>query len=185
LNAVFLERMERLQKHVQVDGEYVRWAKRTQYIEIDCNREIRLCYTWRGRPYIFLHVHFRVLIIPVTFNKIISMVMFHFVSWFCPCSAFVIAALFFFSETVLLTFQRLWLRCYCLVSAMILPLFHFFAYLPFALFPEEARSDLDPCDCISAVEKIMNKQMAPYFCLLSANIEGRSGQRQGSPAQTH
>jgi hypothetical protein len=28
LNAVFLERIERLQKCVQVDGEYVGWAKR-------------------------------------------------------------------------------------------------------------------------------------------------------------
>jgi hypothetical protein len=43
LNTVFLEWMERLQKCVQVDGEYVRWAKRTQYIENDSNREIRLC----------------------------------------------------------------------------------------------------------------------------------------------
>jgi hypothetical protein len=53
LNAVFLEWMERLQKCVQVDGEYVGWAKRTQYIEIDFHREIRLCYTWRGTLYIF------------------------------------------------------------------------------------------------------------------------------------
>jgi hypothetical protein len=45
LNAVFLEWMEQLQKCVQVDGEYVGWAKRTQYIEIDFNREIRRCYT--------------------------------------------------------------------------------------------------------------------------------------------
>jgi hypothetical protein len=45
LNAVFLEWMERLQKCVQVDGEYVRRAQRTQYIEIDFNREIRLYYT--------------------------------------------------------------------------------------------------------------------------------------------
>jgi hypothetical protein len=45
LNAVFLEWMERLEKCMQVDGEYVRWAKRTQSIEIDFNREIRLCYT--------------------------------------------------------------------------------------------------------------------------------------------
>jgi hypothetical protein len=45
LNAVFFEWMELLQKCVQVDGEYVGWAKRTQYIEIDFNREIRLCYT--------------------------------------------------------------------------------------------------------------------------------------------
>jgi hypothetical protein len=45
LNAVFLEWMERLQKCVQVDGEYVEWAKRTQYTEIDFNCEIRLCYT--------------------------------------------------------------------------------------------------------------------------------------------
>jgi hypothetical protein len=51
LNAVFLEWMERLQKCVQVDGEYVGWAKRTQYVEIDCNREIRKCYTWHGTPY--------------------------------------------------------------------------------------------------------------------------------------
>jgi hypothetical protein len=43
--------MERLQKCMQADGEYVRWAKRTQYIEIDFNHEIRLCYTWRGTPY--------------------------------------------------------------------------------------------------------------------------------------
>jgi hypothetical protein len=47
LNAVFLEWMERLQKCVQVDGEYVGWAKRTQYIEIYFSREIRLCHTWR------------------------------------------------------------------------------------------------------------------------------------------
>jgi hypothetical protein len=52
LNAVFLEWMERLQKCVQVDGGYVGWAKRTQYIEIDFNHEIRLCSTWRGIPYI-------------------------------------------------------------------------------------------------------------------------------------
>jgi hypothetical protein len=45
LNAVFLELMERLQKCVQVDGEYVGCAKRMRYIEIDFNREIRLCYT--------------------------------------------------------------------------------------------------------------------------------------------
>jgi hypothetical protein len=45
LNAVFLERTERLQKCVQVDGAYVGRAKRTQYIEIDFNREIRLCHT--------------------------------------------------------------------------------------------------------------------------------------------
>jgi hypothetical protein len=45
LNAIFLEWMERLQKCVHVDGKYVGWAKRTQYIEIDFNREIRLCYT--------------------------------------------------------------------------------------------------------------------------------------------
>jgi hypothetical protein len=44
--------MERLQKCVQVDSEYVGWAKRTQYIEIDFNCEIRLCSTWRGTPYI-------------------------------------------------------------------------------------------------------------------------------------
>jgi hypothetical protein len=43
--------MERLQKCVQVDGECVGWVKRTQYIEIEFNREIRLCYTWRGTPY--------------------------------------------------------------------------------------------------------------------------------------
>jgi hypothetical protein len=40
-------------KYVQVDGEYVGWAKRTQYIKIDFHREICLCYTWRGTPYIF------------------------------------------------------------------------------------------------------------------------------------
>jgi hypothetical protein len=45
LTAVFLEWMERLQKCVQADGEYVGRAKRTQYIEIDFNGEIRLCYT--------------------------------------------------------------------------------------------------------------------------------------------
>jgi hypothetical protein len=45
LNAIFLEWMERLQKCVQADGEYVGRAKRRQYIEIDFNREIRLCYT--------------------------------------------------------------------------------------------------------------------------------------------
>jgi hypothetical protein len=45
LNAVFLEWMERLQNCVQVDGEYVGRAKRTQNIEIDFNHEIRLCYT--------------------------------------------------------------------------------------------------------------------------------------------
>jgi hypothetical protein len=45
LNAVFLEWMERLQKCVQAYGEYVGCANRTQYIEIDCNREIRLCCT--------------------------------------------------------------------------------------------------------------------------------------------
>jgi hypothetical protein len=43
--------MERLQKCVQAYGEYVGWAQRTQYIEIDFNREIRLCYTWHGTPY--------------------------------------------------------------------------------------------------------------------------------------
>jgi hypothetical protein len=43
--------MERLQKCVQVNGEYIEWAKRTQYFEIDFNCEIRLCYTWRGAPY--------------------------------------------------------------------------------------------------------------------------------------
>jgi hypothetical protein len=42
LNAVFLEWMERLQKYVQVDSEYVGRAKGTQYIEIDLNPEIRL-----------------------------------------------------------------------------------------------------------------------------------------------
>jgi hypothetical protein len=52
LNAVFLECMERLQKCMQIDGEYVGWAKRMQYIEIDLNREILLCYTWREIPYI-------------------------------------------------------------------------------------------------------------------------------------
>jgi hypothetical protein len=41
----FLEWIERLQKWVQVDGEYVGCTKRTQYIEIGFNREIRLCYT--------------------------------------------------------------------------------------------------------------------------------------------
>jgi hypothetical protein len=45
LNTVFLEWVERLQKCVQVDGEYVGWAKRTQYIENDFNCEIGLCYT--------------------------------------------------------------------------------------------------------------------------------------------
>jgi hypothetical protein len=48
LNAVFSNGwMERLQKCVQVNGEYVGRAKRTQYIEIenDFNGEIRLCYT--------------------------------------------------------------------------------------------------------------------------------------------
>jgi hypothetical protein len=34
--------MERLQKCVQVDSEYVGWAKTAQYIEINFNREIRL-----------------------------------------------------------------------------------------------------------------------------------------------
>jgi hypothetical protein len=43
LNAVFLEWMERLQKCIQVDSEYVGQAKRTQYIEINFNHEIRLC----------------------------------------------------------------------------------------------------------------------------------------------
>jgi hypothetical protein len=38
-------------KCVQVDGEYVGWVKRTQYIEIHFNREIRLCCIWRGTPY--------------------------------------------------------------------------------------------------------------------------------------
>jgi hypothetical protein len=47
--------MEWLQKCVQVNGKYVRCAKRTQYIEIDFNREIRLCYTWRGTPYSHCH----------------------------------------------------------------------------------------------------------------------------------
>jgi hypothetical protein len=51
LNTVFLEWMKRLQQCVQVDCEYVGWAKRTQYIENDCNCEDRLCYTWRGTPY--------------------------------------------------------------------------------------------------------------------------------------
>jgi hypothetical protein len=45
LNAVFLEWRERLQKRLQVDGEYVGRTKRTQYIKIDFNHEIRLCYT--------------------------------------------------------------------------------------------------------------------------------------------
>jgi hypothetical protein len=45
LNAVFLEWMKRLQNRVQVDGEYVGRDKRTQYIKIDFNREIRLCCT--------------------------------------------------------------------------------------------------------------------------------------------
>jgi hypothetical protein len=45
LNAVFLEWMERLQKFVQVNGEYIGRARRTQYIETDFNREIRLCCT--------------------------------------------------------------------------------------------------------------------------------------------
>jgi hypothetical protein len=45
LNAVFLGWMERFQKCLQVDGEYVRRTKRTQHIEIDFHREIRLCYT--------------------------------------------------------------------------------------------------------------------------------------------
>jgi hypothetical protein len=36
--------MVRLQKCVQVDGEHVGYAERTQYIEIDFGREIRLCY---------------------------------------------------------------------------------------------------------------------------------------------
>jgi hypothetical protein len=45
LNAVFLEWMERLQKCAQVDGEYIGCAKRTQHIEIDFNREIRMCHT--------------------------------------------------------------------------------------------------------------------------------------------
>jgi hypothetical protein len=44
LNAVFLEWMKRLQKCVQVDCEHVGRVKRTQYIETDLNREIRLCY---------------------------------------------------------------------------------------------------------------------------------------------
>jgi hypothetical protein len=38
MNAVWVEWMERLQKCVQVDGEYVGCAKRMQYIEIDFNR---------------------------------------------------------------------------------------------------------------------------------------------------
>jgi hypothetical protein len=50
LNTVFLEWMKRLQNCLQVDGEYVGWAKRTQYIEIGFNREIHLGYTWRGTP---------------------------------------------------------------------------------------------------------------------------------------
>jgi hypothetical protein len=37
---------------MQVDGKYVGWTERTQYIEIYFNREIRLCYTWRRTPYI-------------------------------------------------------------------------------------------------------------------------------------
>jgi hypothetical protein len=43
--------MEWLQNCVQADGEYVGWAKITQYIEIDLNREICVCWTWRGTPY--------------------------------------------------------------------------------------------------------------------------------------
>jgi hypothetical protein len=45
LNSVFLEWMEQLQKCVQVDGEDAGRAKTTQYIDIDLNREIRLCCT--------------------------------------------------------------------------------------------------------------------------------------------
>jgi hypothetical protein len=45
LNAVFLEWLERLQKCVQVDSEHVGLTKRTKYIEIDFNYEIRLYYT--------------------------------------------------------------------------------------------------------------------------------------------
>jgi hypothetical protein len=37
-------------EQLQVDGEYVGWAKRTQYIKFDFSREIRLYYTWRGTP---------------------------------------------------------------------------------------------------------------------------------------
>jgi hypothetical protein len=55
LNAVLLEWMERLQKCVQVDGKYVGWAQRAQYIEIDFNREIRLWYTWHEIPYTSPH----------------------------------------------------------------------------------------------------------------------------------
>jgi hypothetical protein len=51
--AVFLEWMERLQKCVQADGEYVGWAKRTQYIGIDFNHEVLLCCTWRETPHSF------------------------------------------------------------------------------------------------------------------------------------
>jgi hypothetical protein len=43
--------MEGLQKCVQAEWEYVGWTKRTQYIEIDFNCEIHLCYTWRHTPY--------------------------------------------------------------------------------------------------------------------------------------
>jgi hypothetical protein len=54
--------MERLQKCVQVDGEYVGWAKRTQYIEIDFHREIRLCYPWHGTAYNYLSQYCRAVI---------------------------------------------------------------------------------------------------------------------------
>jgi hypothetical protein len=45
LNAIFPEWIELLQQCVQGDSEYAGWAKRTEYIKIEFNREIRLYYT--------------------------------------------------------------------------------------------------------------------------------------------
>jgi hypothetical protein len=60
LNAVLLEWMEQLQNCVQVECEYVGWAKRTLYSESLVIHEIRLCYTWRGIPYTYVYIDIHV-----------------------------------------------------------------------------------------------------------------------------
>jgi hypothetical protein len=45
---------------------------------------LRIHVQLRIRFDILLPVHFRVLLVIVTFNKMMSMPMYHFLRWFCP-----------------------------------------------------------------------------------------------------
>jgi hypothetical protein len=134
LNAVFLEWMERLQKYMQVDGEYVGWAKRTQYIEIDFSYESRLCYAWRGTLYISIVFSFLILIL------VLILCIFSFFISFPSTFSFPLFIIFYFDVLFLFCFHpRFDFHLYLhfifddLFIFMILALLFFLSTLPIKL----------------------------------------------------